>query len=230
MCQTTLCVRGNSDAGQAKHEENFWPDIKNLPHSLCSSLSVVNNVWTSTQTGCGLTSVNLWINQFFRNLHNNTEGKCWKCIVLSFSFISGFLKFLGCLSFSSSFVFFHLLSPAAFDLRCYKSQSQTGPNGTEIMTMYSISVYTDRVEHSSYCGIRFIHRAALFLSEKFSFLAHVLLTLCGDTSTTCACVDVSKADLWSFSGALPFLHWRFEGTETGSLHTVGFGQLVFICF
>lgn len=39
--------------------------------------------------------------------------------------------------------------------------------------MYSISVYTDRVQHYSYCGIRFIHSAALFLSERLSFNVEV---------------------------------------------------------
>lgn len=40
-----------------------------------------------------------------------------------------------CLSSSSSFIFFHLLSPPAFDLRSNKSQSLTGLSGGEITTV-----------------------------------------------------------------------------------------------
>lgn len=100
-----------------------------------------------------ITWFQMWINQFFRNLQDNTLDKCWRCIVLSFSLISGFSSsffFFASLleatwrgdsvSFNSSFCLLCLLLP----LICAAAKvNQTGLNGTEITTMYSIWVYTD---------------------------------------------------------------------------------------
>lgn len=63
---------------------SWYSDI----HS-CSFLREDASMWTACPTESGLTYVNLWINQFFWNMHNNTQGECWKCIVLSFSFVWG---------------------------------------------------------------------------------------------------------------------------------------------